>query len=257
MRKYIILLIVLCIASFVKGQNEVGVYYFPQLTTINNLNNTKTDLYTHVPTFSSGTGINYIHFFNNKYDFRNLRHKFGLRVDVIYSAHNQKFKSEWKAFTGDPLRTHKGKKRLDYLKFAVNLEYSHSVSRHLSYIFYGGPQVSYLVKSDGGIVAWKDRGENNYLYLLPPASNNYYKRITVEAAVGAGFDYELSMWLNLSSSLRVDYSISTIDSPDAVANDYPQFNFDGGRNGSRNMSIAWLMGIEYTLHQPEHAKTRY
>lgn len=257
MKKHLITLFILTAVFFAKGQNEIGAFYFPQLTSINNLENTETNIYTHVPTFSSGAGINYIHFFNDRYDFRNMLHKIGLRIDLMYSAHNQKFKSEWVPFKGAPTYFHEGKKRLDYIKLAINAEYFRPFSRHMSYIFYGGPQISYLAKSDGGIVAWNEREDGTVLYLLPPASNNYFKRVTVDFVIAAGLDYELTRYLNFSTSLRLDYSLTTIDNPEVIVGEFPQFNVDSGRNGSRNMSIAALFGIEYTLHIPEHSKTRY
>ncbi len=241
-----------------KGQNEVGAYFFPQATSIKNLQQPdNTEIYDTKSTYSGGFGVNYIHFFNDQYDWRNMLHKIGLRTDLIYSAHNQKFQSEWTAFNGDELRKHEGKKRLDYIKLAVNLEYARPFSRHFSYIFYGGPQLSFLVKSDGGIVAWRDREGGHHLYLLPRADNKYYKRFTLDFVFGLGFDFELTRNLNFSSSARFDFGLTTMDNVDAVVNDFEQFNTSLGRKGSRNASVAILLGVEYTLHKAEHAKARY
>jgi len=258
LKRFIIITFVLSAVNIVNGQNEIGAYFFPQATSIKNIQSPDNEaVYDTKTTFSGGLGVNYIHFFNDKYDYRNMLHKFGLRTDLIYSAHNQKFASEWTAYEGDKVRTHEGKKRLDYIKLAVNIEYARPFTRHMSYIFYGGPQLSYLVKSDGGIVAWRDREDEHVLYLLPPAGNDYYKSFTLDFVLGGGFDYELTRFLNFSTSARLDFGITTMDKVDAVVNDYEQFNTSLSRKGSRNASLAILLGVEYTLHQPEHAKTRY
>ena len=241
------------------GQNEVGAYFFPQATSIKNIHSPdNTEIYDTKTTFSGGFGVNYIHFFNDKYDYKNLHHKIGVRTDLMYSAHNQKFKSVWKPYPNSEDYEVNGKKRLDYLKLAINLEYFHPWTRRLSYMFYGGPQVSYLLKSDGGIVTWRDRDDNDYLYFdLPHADNDYFKKFTLDLVFGAGFDYELNKFVNFSCSARLDFNLTVMDNPDVVVNEYPHYHSSLDRRGSRNASLALLLGLEYTLHYAHHAKTRY
>ena len=50
-------------------------------------------------------------------------------------------------------------------------EVSHPYTRHLSLIFFAGPQISYLIDNDGGLIAYREGKTYDYFDL---ASSKYW-----------------------------------------------------------------------------------
>ena len=48
-----------------------------------------------------------------------------------------------------------------------------------------------------------------------------------------------------------------MDKPNKVVDGVKLYNLEKDRGGSHNYSISLFLGAEYTLHRPEHAKTRF
>ena len=241
------------------AQNEVGAFLFPQTSMINNKAN-GTYIYQHVPTISWGGGVNFLHFFsgskkqgNNK--FATLSKRYGLRTGIIYSAHRQKWKAKYQINEG-VFADWEGKKRLDYIKLPILFEYSHPLSRKMNYIFYLGPQISILARAQGGIITWKHYGGFDY-FDLPAADRKYFKSFVIETVVGAGVDYHITRWINVSASARADISATSIENNNVETNGYKPYDIDKDRGDSHNMSIAILFGIEYKLHKSFLGKTKY
>ena len=256
-----VLLAVLVMISLVGfAQNEVGGFLMPQYTRILNGADVDNPEYDTKHSFSKGVGVNFIHFIHGKKDTRKNVRK-AVRVDLLYSGHSQAWKATYRTGQTSAGQTTtadwEGKKRLDYIKFAPQFEISRPLNKHLSMIYFGGPQFSFLIDVDGGIVVWEDRGVYDY-FDLPPADRAYYKPVTLDAVVGFGFDYEYTKWLNFTVGFRGDFSLTTVENPEASANGYSySYNLELDRGGSHNLTLGIFMGVEYTLHKPQYAKTRF
>lgn len=251
----------LFLSVMVNAQNETGAYLFPQWSSINNKGN-DDPIYQHIPTVSAGAGAFFVHYFEGlkisrqRGRFGYSKPRLGARVDVAYSAHNQKFKSVYR--DGEEQITHHGKKRLDYMKFALMAEYTRPINRHMNVVIYGGPQISYLVKADGGIVAYKRYDTYDY-FDLPTADKAYFKQYLFDLTASVGVDYKFSKWVNIFAALRGDWSMTGVEDKDAEANGIGAYNLDGNddRSNSHNTMLSITVGVEYKLHRPEHARTKY
>lgn len=256
LKRKFLLAIFVAISVMGLAQNEVGAFVFPQITNIyNTADDQAGDIYKNKLTLSGGIGANFIHFFHGKRDDRK-RARHAVRAELIYSAHNQKWTSKYRVGNGE-IATWNGKKRLDYIKVGGMYEISRPITKHISLITYAGPQFSVLISAKGGIVTWQ-RYESYDYFDLPPSDRSYYKGITIDAVGGMGFDYEYSKWINISMSVRGDFSLTTIENADNNLNGYTgSYTVGLDARGSRNITIAVLMGLEYTIHKPEHARTRF
>ncbi len=257
-------ILLFCSSFFVLGQ-EIGIYGFPQVTSIHNKENRNDEIYQHVPTMSGGAGIFIVHFFNGnrtgnrmRYGFtlKDSKPRFGIRGDLIYSAHNQKFKSRYR-IPGGKFGEHEGKKRLTYGKLAVSAEYSMPIQRHINFIVFAGPQLSYLIKADGGIVSWEKRSDHDF-YDLPVADDSYWKKYLFDASLGFGLDFKYTKWFNFYVIARSDWSVSSVEDIGSFG-DLGAYNLEGNdsRKGSHNTTMAVAVGVEYKFHRPEHARTKY
>ena len=246
------LLVVSAVSTY--AQNEVGAYIFPQYTAILNGGYAGEDQYKNVMSFSKGVGVNFIHFFKGKKD--NRKHtRYAYRGDLMYSGHTQAWEFEYRKGHGQT-GVWEGKKRLDYIKLAPSFEISIPRSKHLSIIAFAGPQLSFLIDQDGGILTWEDRGDYDY-FDLPEKSRDYYKPVTLDIAAGVGVDYEYTKWINISVALRSDFSVTNVENSNKVVDGQKSYNVDTKVGSSHNLTVALLLGVEYTLHKPQYAKTRF
>ncbi len=253
LKKIILLAVVLMTAVQLKAQNEIGGYLLSSITGIYNSADKSEELYSNSFTMSRGLGVNFIHFYKGRKDTRK-HSRYGYRIDLIYQGHSQKWTANYKA--GSEIITKSGQTRLDYIKFSPTFEVSHPYTRHLSLILFAGPQISYLIDNDGGLLAYKEGKIYDY-FDLPEQSTDYYHQFTIDAVAGMGVDYEFTKWINLTGGLRADLSLTNMDKPNKVVNGTKLYNIEKDRNGSHNYSISLFFGVEYTLHRPEHAKTRF
>ena len=252
-KKIILLAVILITATQLKAQNEIGGYLLSSITGIYNSANSTEEWYSNNFTMSRGVGLNFIHFYRGKKDTR--RHsRYGYRIDLIYQGHSQKWTANYKA--GNEVITKEGQVRLDYIKLSPMFEVSHPYSKHLSLIFFAGPQISYLIDNDGGLVSYQERKSYDY-FDLPEKNSDFYHKFTIDAAVGLGVDYEFTKWINLTGGLRFDVGITNTDKPNKVIDGVKLYNIETDRSGSHNYSLSLFLGAEYTLHRPEHAKTRF
>lgn len=286
MKKVLLLFAVFICASFgAMAQNEIGVYVMPQMTSlINKANRIGNDpIYQVENTYTYGGGVTVMHDFKKtRYGkitggqtSSSLDHKLGLKVGLFYSAQDQKFTSQYRTIepgtTGIVLKNHEGRKRLDYLKLPVNLRFTVPLTDKFNLALYGGPQVSYLLKADGGLVLWEHLEDGTDYYDLPFADKGYYKTFLLDAVAGLDFEYklqrgrigrfELARWVHLVAGVRADWSATTVEHLDRNINNYPLYGkvngFDGERTDSRNVSLGLLFGFTYHFHKPDYAKTRF
>jgi len=278
-KKNLTVILLLFAFSLVKAQNELGVYAFPQTTTLMNKANRQGDpIYQPELTYTYGGGVTFNHDFKKQpygmlrggNSARSMKKKLGLKFGVFYSAHDQKFSSRYR-IKADSLAFHEGRKRFDYLKFPVNLRLTiPTTNEHFNFALYGGPQISYLMRAQGGIVYWEDRGDHDY-YDLPFSDVGYFKRLTLDAVAGADVEYkfkrgsigkfEFHRWVHLVMGVRGDWSVSTVENKDAIINNYPTYgnidNYVEERTGSRNGTLSLLFGFTYLFHVADYHRTRY
>lgn len=253
LKKIILLAVILIAATQLKAQNEIGGYVLSSITGIYNSADKAEEFYTNNFTMSRGLGVNFIHFYKGKKDTRK-HSRYGYRVDLIYQGHSQKRSGAYRA--GGELIDFKAQERLDYIKFSPMFEVSHPYTRHLSLILFAGPQISYLIDNDGGLIAYRI-GETYDYFDKPVQSTEYYHKFTIDAAAGIGLDYEFTKWINLTGGFRADFGITNTDKPNKTVDGVGLYNLEKDRSGSHNYSISLFLGAEYTLHRPEHAKTRF
>lgn len=283
--KKILLLSVVFLGVLTKffAQNQIGIYVAPQMTSlINKANRQSQDpIYELENTYTYGGGVTFMHDFKKtRYGkitggqtSSSLDHKLGIKVGLFYSAQDQKFTSRYiDVEDGQPLvKTHEGRKRLDYLKLPINLRFTIPLTDKFNLALYGGPQVSYLLKADGGIVHW-DHLENGTDYFdLPFSDRSYYKSFTLDGVAGVDLEYklqrgrigrfDLARWVHLVFGIRGDWSATTVEHKDKVVNNYPVYGglrgFSGERSNSRNVSLGLLIGATYSFHKADYAKTRF
>lgn len=245
-------------------------------TAIHNSANRDGDpIYKHTLTYSGGGGIYYTHFLakrkGNKFHGGRMlsmtRNRWAIRTGLMFSSHNQKFKSKYKV-NNEPLE-HKGKKRLRILKAGAYIEHSYPFfhSKKFNFIWFFGPQVAYMFQQKGGIVTWRHHGDTDY-YDLPPDNKEYFKTFSLELAGAIGLEYHITRWTNLTFTAYADWSATTIENNDleTIHNNDPAWapqeksgvydRFDSRRN-SRLSTHAILIGAEFTFHRAEHARAKF
>ena len=253
-KKIILLAAVLFAISKSQAQNEIGGYLLNSITGIYNSSDAGEDFYNNKLTFSKGIGLNFIHFYKGKKDTRK-HSRYGYRIDLIYQGHSQKWTANYKV-AKKTYKEWEGQIRLDYIKLNPLFEISHPYSKHLSLIMFAGPQISYLIDYDGGLMSYK-LGNTMDRFDLPLQNKGYYHSFTIDGVVGLGIDYEFTKWINLSGGFRADVGLTNMDKPNKEIDGIKLYNIDKTRGGSHNYSISLFLGAEYTLHRPEHAKTRF
>lgn len=277
MKKILILSLLSTFCLISNGQNKVGGYIMASNTAIHNSANRQGDpIYKHKLTYSGGAGAYYTHFLSKKHGGKNkfhggrmmsmTRNRWAIRAGVMYSSHNQKFKSDYKV-QGE-VKHHEGKKRLRILKAGAYIEHSYPLfhSKKLNFIWFFGPQVAYMYSQKGGIVTWRHHEDTDY-YDLPPDSKEYFKTFSLEFAGALGLEYHLTRWTNLTLTAYADWSATTIENNDTdVWNDDPNWSdkevagvYDRfeSRKDSRLSTHALLIGAEFTFHRAEHARAKF
>jgi hypothetical protein len=272
MKKLLFTLSIFCtIAVF--AQSELGAIYMPQLTSLHNKANRQGDpIYKALPTIAYAGGLSFSHHINRTGTHGPIRHgalgshfklKKLYRIDVIYAQHNQRFRSEYRPFK-DSIATHYGKKRLGYLKIPIMYQATHPINKHFAISFYGGPQLSILMRAKGGVVYW-EHFENHDYYDLPFASKKYYNLLTFDVVTGCNMEYRFTQphlrWYNIVAGIRADWSVSTVENNDVSVNNYPVYgdvyNYDKERKNSRNTTVGLMFGVNYIFHTAEHVRTRF
>lgn len=234
----LIVLMMLLGVSWTQAQVEVGVFAFPQITSLNNKDLKKDPVNNNMLTFSGGAGILGTYY---------LSKGIGLQTGCLYSAQNQKIKSNYTINGID--YEHIAKKRFDYLKFPLMLRVSKPLNDQMNWVVFGGPQLSYLLKYDGGMIIYQDG-----YYDLPatPSGNNFMKKTVIDLAFGGGIDYVLDNKFNFNAALKVDYGVTDTENKNAdLYNgiDVYTLNLDNltDRSKSHNMTIALMLGVSYKI----------
>ena len=288
MNKILILISAIIISTFTFSQGKIGGYVFGSNTAIHNSANREGNLlYEHLPTFSGGASIYYSKAFTDRKFGNRMLHgrrmssfqsRWHLRLGLMYSAHNQKFKSTYRVLSPtSPEIEKEGKKRLDHLKLYAHIQHSYPFfnSKKLDMFWYMGLQGAYMLRARGGLVTWlpataeNNNSDNNVVqyYDLPPIDRDYYKNFVFEYAVGFGLEYHVSRWVNLTFTGHFDWSITTIENNDIyIYNSDPNHSSNVGiyergqgeiRGDSRTTLAAFGIGAEYTFHRPEHARAKF
>lgn len=274
MKKFFFILV--CLAGLaVNGlsQNEIGILAFPQITSIHNNANRQGDpIYRAELTAAYGAGVFFLHDFKkrsygairNGATNRSMKTKWSARVSLLYSAHEQKWTSQYviKSRGLDTILTHEGRKRLDYLKLPIVGQLTFPLTNKYNLALFAGPQVSYLLNAQGGNVVWRRNPDGSTYFDLPFADKKYFKRLTFDGVFGATVEYKgLSRWVHLLVGLRGDVSITNSENAQEVVNNYPVYgdinNYQKERGNSHNTSVALMLGLNYLFHVPDHHKTRF
>ena len=263
-KNFIIILFILSgVHSF--AQNELGAFIFPQLTTMHNkANKLNVPIYQTLPTITYCGDVSFLHHLTKSKSHGPIRHgalsshfktKKSLRFDLLYVQHNQNFKSEYR-IGGGKVKTHEGTKRLSYLKVPLLYEVTVPINNKISFSLYGGPQFSFLMKAQGGLVYWIHYDDHDY-YDLPFSSRDYFKKITADAAGGFHFEFSMTRWLHLLAGMRFDYTLSTVENRTAIVNNYPVYGSEELRTNGRNTALALVVGVNYQFHKAEFDRTRF
>ena len=207
----------------VQAQVEVGVFGIGQSTIITQ---NSDNVIKNKATFSSSVGAQLTYY---------TKSNWGFGLGVMYSAPNQKYDAV-DPITGSVL--YSGKKRLDYMKVSALLQYRIVYNERFNYFFYAGPQLAYLIKEAGAFPIYQTFPDNSYFYfdLVPENVNNkYINTISMEAALGWGFEYKLNKNIGLQGGLRLDYGLSKIENRSYFAQTYYN-NLQYGGNTFKNQS---------------------
>lgn len=231
-----LLLFALSIPSF--AQVTIGAVVFPQIVSLTSKNIRQDSVMSNKLSYAGGGGLLLGY---------NISDRLSLQSGVLYSAQNQKITSKY-TLSGQSF-THESRKRFDYIKVPVLAKISNPIAGKLNFTLYGGPQFSYLLKYDGGMVVYIP----DVYFDLPvtPANNNYYKKFVIELTAGAGVDFRLTKAIDLNSSLKVDYSITDTENKGATYNgrDLKEINGQGDAP-ARNIIGALMLGVTYRFGHP-------
>ena len=216
------------------AQISYGVVAFPQITHL--MDNKKSDITSNHLSYAAGGGVNVT------YDFSE---KFGIQIGALYSAQNQKATSNYTL--GGVSHSHDSRKRFDYLKLPVLLRITRQIGV-LDFVLFAGPQFSYLMKYDGGMVVYV---KDQYFDLpVTPRGNKYYNKYTVDAVVGIGLDLPLSKYLKLTSAFKVDCNVNNAQNSNAVYANYKVSDISTSGAVSRNITYALMFGINFKFKNP-------
>jgi hypothetical protein len=274
MKKIVCILgLILAFASNLSAQNEIGGIYFPSLTSINNRANRQDDpIYKADPTIAYGAGLSFSHHMNKTRNHGPIKHgalgshfsvKKLVMVDLIFTQHHQKWTSIY-TLQDNTTRTKEGNKRLNYMKIPILFELVHPINNRFGIAFYGGPQISTLIRAQGGIVYWEYRDSGIY-YDLPFESTKYYNRFLVDAVGGINLEYHFKKknlrWYSPLLGIRADWSITSVENSERIINNYPHYGeingYDKERKNSHNTSVSLVFGLNYVFHQAEHNRTKF
>ncbi len=235
MRTRTILFTFLLLTTFVSNSNaqlSFGVVGFPQISSLTN----KSDVINNKLSYAGGGGVNVTYDFSSKY---------GVQLGVLYSAQNQKLTSKYTINGMD--YSHDSRKRFDYLKIPLLLRMTKEVGK-FDLVVFAGPQFSYLLKYDGGMVVYiKDQ-----YFGLPatPSGNKYYNHYNIDATGGVGLEFPLSKYVKLVSALKIDCNITNAQNSNATFYSYKISDINGTGGTARNKTYALMLGINYKFKNP-------
>jgi hypothetical protein len=215
-----------------QAQVSIGLVGFPQISSLTN----KSDVIDNRLSFGGGGGLNVT------YDFSE---KIGVQLGVLYSSQNQKITSNYTL--GGVAYSQDSKKRFTYLKLPVVLRMKKEIGA-FDFVAFAGPQFSYLLKYDGGMVVYI---EDQY-FDLPntPSGNKYYNNYTIDATGGVGLEFPLSKYVKLTTALKIDFNITNAQNGKATYSNFKVSDINGTGNIARNRTYALMLGINYKFKDP-------
>ncbi len=233
--KLLFFFILLSTAFTTQAQFSIGLLGFPQISNLTGQSIRKDPVMDNRLSFGAGGGLTLTYGFSDK---------LGVQVGGMYSSQNQKIRSNYTI--GGEEFTHDSKKRFDYIKIPVLLRISQPLGR-MNFVVFAGPQFSYLLKYDGGMVVYI---EDQYFDLpTTPSGNNYYKKYTIDATGGLGLEWPLLPYIDFTSAVKIDYSITNAQNTNATYNDALVSDLNGG-DMARNMTCALLLGLNFKFKDP-------
>ncbi len=213
------------------AQVSIGLVGFPQISSLTN----KSDVINNRLSFAGGGGL------TCTYDFSD---NIGMQLGVLYSAQNQKMRTNYTL--GGVEYSHDSRKRFDYLKIPLMLRVKKEMGRFDAVVF-AGPQFSYLLKYDGGMVVYI---EDSYFDLpSTPSGNKFYTNYTIDATGGIGLEYPLSKYVRLTGALKIDFNLTNAQNKNATYGDYKVSDISGS-SVARNRTYALMLGISYKFKDP-------
>ena len=224
--------LVLCTVVNTYAQVSFGVVGFPQISHLSN----KSDFTRNRLSYAGGGGVNITYDFNEK---------FGVQLGALYSAQNQKMKTDYTL--GGVAYSHDSRKRFDYFKIPVLLRLTQQVGA-LDFVVFAGPQFSYLLKYDGGMVVYV---KDQYFDLpVTPSGNKYYNKYTVDAVGGLGLELPLSKYFKITSAFKVDYNVTNAQNRNATFANFKVSDVNGSGAVARNMTYALMIGVNFKFKSP-------
>ncbi len=237
MRKVVLFLLLISFGFSVNAQITIGATVFPQFSSTSSIIPFKKDVVNNhnLPTLTAGAGL--------LFTYDSYRKPRGAQFGISYSSQNQSYVFNYK-IAGDQF-VHRGKKRFDYLKFSLLARKSGYVHKYVKAVFFAGPQFAYLLKYDGGAIAYK---ENENFFLPSTKANIYYKHYSIEAVIGYSLEYAIHKNFNLVGTCRLDYGLNNIERKGVTYNGIKIFS--GG--GSHQITYGLQLGACYVFHRPDH-----
>ncbi|MCU0428953.1 MAG: PorT family protein [Cytophagaceae bacterium] len=229
--RFIVLASIFAVVISSMAQFSVGITGFPQISSNSSDNIRSSSVLRNRITFSGGAGLLL------GYDFSD---RIGIRTGCIYSSQNQIIRSTYTLY-GTPYE-HVGKKRFDYLKFPVLVKFSHPIAKKIRFNYFLGPQLSYLLKYDGGMVVYIP----DVFFDLPvtPSGNDYYKKLVLDATGGLGFDISISKRSEINTGFKLDYAITDTENKNATYEGFDLQEINGqGDRAARNITGALMIGF--------------
>lgn len=217
---------------------SIGVIGFPQISNLTSKSIRTDPVMDNRLSFGGGGGLTVTY---------NLSDYLGIQLGGFYSAQNQKIRSTY-TIAGTEY-THDSRKRFDYIKIPLLLRISQPVG-NANFVIFAGPQFSYLLRYDGGMIVYIP----DQYFDLPstPSSNTYYKKYTIDATGGIGFDIPLSNVIDLTTALKVDYSITNAQNNNATYYDYKVAEINGSGSIARNLTYALMVGVNFKFRDPNY-----
>jgi hypothetical protein len=234
-------LLITLVAGFITSANaqfSIGVVGFPQISNLTSKSIRKDPVMSNSLTFAGGGGLTFT---------KGLSEKTGVQLGLLISAQNQTIKSRY-TINGVE-NTWKSGKHFDYLKVPVLFRYVEKLSKKndVNFVVFAGPQFSYLLKYNGGMIVYIP----DQYFDLPetPGGNDYYNKYTIDAVVGAGFEFPLNSYLDFTTGIKADMNLTNAQNPNATYNGYKVADLNGGTK-AKNLTFALLLGINYTFKDP-------
>ncbi|MCS6824414.1 MAG: PorT family protein [Cytophagaceae bacterium] len=229
----LVILLIIGYCYHLHAQVSVGAVVFPQISRMANKEIRKDTVFDNKTTFSGGAGLTLTYGFSGF---------LGVQTGLLYSSHNQKWVANYNVGSG--IQQWKGKKRADYLKVPLLLRYVTEL-RNIDLVAFAGPQISYLLKYDGGAYTYIP---NSYFDLpVTEKGNNYMKKMVLDFSFGANAEFFLSQYFDLVTGLKVDYGITDAENKNAtLENGEKLFRIsDKTMPATHNITYALVLGVNY------------